>query len=108
MFFSKNENLNGHKKDIESKVNECIAKLQDHAIDEKLISVFEGSSSIEEKMDSIIEYVLDISYEMNFFISNFPVAMFVIDPKRKMVAWNRGFEEITEFSSNDIRSLSIP
>ncbi|NPA73772.1 MAG: PAS domain S-box protein, partial [Epsilonproteobacteria bacterium] len=45
---------------------------------------------------------------MNFFIMNFPVAMFVTDPKRKMVIWNKSFEEITGFSKQDIESLTIP
>ncbi len=108
MFFSKKDNLNKHKEDIEKKVNECIEKLQNRVVDEKFLSNFNANLSLEEKMDAIIEYVVNLNYEMNYFITNFPVAMFVVDPQRKMIVWNRSFEEITGFGANEIRSLSAP
>ncbi len=108
MFFSKKNDLGSHKRDLQEKINECISKLQNRVIDEKFLSNFNGKLSLEEKMDSIIEYVIDLSYEMNFFISNFPVPMFAIDPQRKMLVWNTSFEKITGFSNSEIKSLSIP
>ncbi len=108
MLFSKRDNLNKHKEDMEKKVNECIEKLQNKIVDEKFLQNFNANLSLEEKMDSIIEYVVNLNYEMNFFIMNFPVAMFAIDPQRKMLVWNKSFEEITGFNENDISSLSIP
>ncbi len=108
MFFSKKNDLGSHKKDLEDKINECILKLQNRVIDEKFLSNFNNKSSLEEKIDAIIEYTINLNYEMNFFISNFPVPMFAVDPKRKVLVWNKSFEEITGFHSNEIQSLSTP
>ena len=45
---------------------------------------------------------------MDYFIQHFPVALFAVNPQRKMIVWNKEFEELTGFSTNEIQSLSIP
>ena len=39
---------------------------------------------------------------------HFPVPMFAVDPKRKMLIWNEMFEDITGFSAEEIKALDTP
>nr|WP_168175686.1 methyl-accepting chemotaxis protein [Nautilia sp. PV-1] len=106
MFFGKKED----KKvpDIREKVDECIRDLKSKVIDETFLEGLDKCSKTEEKLDFIIKYLENISYEFNYFIQNFPVALFAVDPKRKMIVWNKEFEHLTGFSEYEIKNLDIP
>ncbi|NPA10795.1 MAG: PAS domain S-box protein [Epsilonproteobacteria bacterium] len=106
MFFSKKEEVK--EPDIAKKVDECIKNIKEKVIDETLLKELQNSNSIEEKLDFIMDYLENITYEYSFFIQNFPVALFAVDPKRKMIVWNREFEKLTGFGENEIKSLDIP
>ena len=107
MFFSKSENI-PKKSKISEKVDECVQSLKQNVVDETFLKGIEQVSSVEEKMDFIVNYLQNLSYEYNYFIKHFPVALFAVDRQRNMVVWNGEFEELTGFSAGEIKSLSSP
>ena len=46
--------------------------------------------------------------EFDYFIDNFPVAIFAVNPKREIIVWNKKFEKLTGFSSYEIKDLLPP
>ncbi|GAB6074275.1 hypothetical protein JCM15786_09320 [Nautilia lithotrophica] len=106
MFFGKKESVN--KSSIEQKVDECLDKIKEKIIDENFLKGLENTNKTEEKLDFIINYLENVTYEFNYFIQNFPVALFAVDPKRKMITWNKEFEQLTGFSEYEIKNLDIP
>jgi len=74
---------------------------------------FKKEKEEEEKKEETIEpkekgEEISIKEEFDYFIDNFPVAIFAVNPKRKMIVWNKKFEELTEFNSDEIKSLPLP
>jgi len=106
MFFSKKTEMENNA--IEQKVNECLKNLKERIIDEQFLNGLDKASTLYEKLDFITNYLENISYEYSYFIHNFPVAIFAVDTKRKMLVWNRAFEELTGFGEYEIKSLDIP
>jgi PAS domain S-box-containing protein len=106
MFFKKEKSV--EKPEISEKVQECLKIIKEKVIDESFLKGIDNCKSVEEKMDFIINYVENLSHEYNFFIQNFPVALFAVDPKRKMIVWNKEFETLTGFSEYEIKELEIP
>jgi PAS domain S-box-containing protein len=106
MLFGKKEGVKAPE--IIEKLNVCLNSLKQEVIDEAFLEGLNNQKKTEEKLDFIIDYLQNISYEFNYFIQNFPVALFAVDPKRKMVVWNMQFEKLTGFSEDEIKSLSMP
>ena len=106
MFFRKKEEIKGV--DIHKKVDECLNELKEKVIDETFLTGLDNIKKTEDKLDFIMNYLKNITYEYNFFIQNFPVALFAVDPKRKMVVWNKEFEKLTGFGEYEIKNLDIP
>jgi PAS domain S-box-containing protein len=106
MFFRKKEEV--EEPDISKKVDECIKELKEKVIDESFLKGLESLKKTEDKLDFIMEYLKNITYEYSFFIQNFPVALFAVDPKRKMIVWNKEFEKLTGFNEYEIKNLDIP
>jgi PAS domain S-box-containing protein len=106
MFFKKNESEK--VPNIGKEMDECLESLKDKIIDESFLQGLENCKKTEEKLDFIMNYLENITYEYNYFIQNFPVALFAVDPKRKMIVWNKEFEHLTGFSEYEIKSLDIP
>ena len=106
MFFGKKENLNPPV--IVQKVDECIERIKEKVIDESFLRGFENCKTTEEKFDFVMHYLENVTFELNYFIEHYPVAMFVIDPKRKMLVWNKAFENLTGFNKEEIKSLTLP
>ncbi len=106
MFFRKKEE---NKNDgINKKVEECLNQIKHKVIDEEFLKGLENRKTTEEKLDFIMEYLENVTYEFDYFIHHYPVAMFAVDPKRKMIVWNEEFEKLTGFSEYEIKSLDIP
>ena len=110
MFFGKKDLKKNPKTNekLSEKIDNCIEELKDKIVDETFLDGIERCQSKDEKMDFITKYLSDITYEFNFFIKHFPVAMFVVDPKRKLLAMNEEFEHLTGFKKEEIKTLSIP
>ena len=106
MFFGKKEK--GHQSFIEKKVDECLKTIKNKVIDENFLRGLEFCKTTEEKLDFIMKYLENITYEFDYFIKHYPVAMFVVDPKRKMIVWNEEFEKLTGFSEYEIKNLDVP
>ncbi|ACM92227.1 methyl-accepting chemotaxis sensory transducer [Nautilia profundicola AmH] len=106
MFFGKKESAK--ESTINQKVDECLESIKEKIIDESFLKGLENCKKTEEKLDFIMNYLENISYEFNYFIQNFPVALFAVDPKRKMIVWNKEFEHLTGFSADEIKNLDIP
>ncbi len=106
MFFSeKNSKIDD---DLKSNIKECVETLKKGQIDESFLEKIDSKESLKDKVDFIISHLLNLNWEMNFFVMNFPVAMFAIDTNRKMLTWNKKFEDLTGFSPYEIKSLSSP
>ncbi len=71
-------------------------------LDEEEKAIFD--KSIDKSM-AIVEILKKKCYEINYFIEHFPVAMFVISPDRKLLKWNKAFEELTEHSTEEIKHI---
>jgi PAS domain S-box-containing protein len=108
MFFSKKEEASPSRIDFKEKIEKCIEAMRRNVIDESFVEKLEKYKTLDEKFDFVTQYFSDLLYEMNYFIMNFPVALFAVDPKRKMLIWNKEFERLTGFSASEIRSLSMP
>ncbi len=61
----------------------------------------------ENKIDAIIEILKSRCYEINYFIDNFPVAMFLISPQRELLKWNKEFEHLTGHTYDEIKSIGM-
>lgn len=75
-----------------------ISELYDY-LDKEEFSMLEQSL---DKTKTLLEILKSKYYETNYFINNFPVAMFIISPERKLLRWNREFENLTEHSKKEI------
>ncbi len=106
MFFGKKESVKNS--DVNQKVSECLEKIKEKVIDESFLKGLENCKTTDKKLDFIMNYLENITYELDYFINHYPVAMFVIDPKRKMLVWNKAFENLTGFSEYEIKSLTLP
>jgi PAS domain S-box-containing protein len=71
--------------------DEEIKKLKDKNIEIKLKTLFE----IEER---------EVFYWQEFK-NTYPVALFAVTPERKFIEWNRVFEEITGWSSHELKNI---
>ncbi len=60
-------------------------------------------NSQTDKVAALIEILKNRCYELDYFVDNFPVAMFVISPERKLLKWNKEFELITEHTHDEIK-----
>ena len=107
MFFKKNDNIDKDD-NLKKKIEECLKDLREKVIDESFLKGLQECKTTEEKLDFIINYIQNVTYEFDYFIKNFPVALFAVDPKRKMIVWNKQFEELTGFNEFEIRNLDIP
>ncbi len=58
--------------------------------------------SAGDKRKALMDLLRSKSYELDYFVSNFPVAMFVISPQRKLLKWNGEFEKLTLHSHDEI------
>ena len=106
MFFGEKED---NKNDgINKKVEECLSRIKQKVIDENFLKGLENCKTTEEKLDFIMEYLENVTYEFDYFINHYPVAMFAVDPKRKMIVWNEEFEKLTGFGKYEIKNLEIP
>jgi len=106
MFFEKKENMK--ESAIAQKVNKCLSDIKKRVMDESFLKGLESCKTTEEKMDFIIDYLQNITYEFSYFIEHYPMAMFAVDSKRKMLVWNKSFEKLTGFSEYEIKNLDIP
>ena len=77
MFFKKNESEK--VPNIGKEMDECLESLKDKIIDESFLQGLENCKKTEEKLDFIMNYLENITYEYNYFIQNFPVALFAVD-----------------------------
>jgi PAS domain S-box-containing protein len=109
MLFFKNKEKNISKKTLtEKKVNECLNNIRQNIVDESYLGGIDGLKTFEEKIEFISKFLDNATYEMNYFIKHFPVALFAVTPKRKMVIWNSEFEKLTGFDEYEIKKLSLP
>jgi len=106
MFFTKKETPK--KSVISEKVDKCISDLRQKVIDETFLEGLESKKTTEEKLDFIMGYLENVTFEYNYFIKHFPVALFAVDPQRKMVVWNSEFERLTGFSEYEIKEMPAP
>jgi PAS domain S-box-containing protein len=58
----------------------------------------------DNKISALIDVLKNRCYENNYFIENFPVAMFIISPERTLLKWNKEFEHITGHTSSEIQN----
>jgi PAS domain S-box-containing protein len=106
MFFGKKVNIK--ESDMDKKVNECLESIKGKIIDENFLKGLENCKKTEDKLNFIISYLENITYEFHYFIQNYPVAMFAVDPKRKVILWNKEFEHLTGFGEYEIKNLPMP
>ena len=58
--------------------------------------------SANDKLSTLLEIMKNKYYEINYFVDNFPVAMFIISPERNLIKWNKEFEHLTGYSHEEI------
>ena len=59
-------------------------------------------NSHDNKISAVVDILKNRCYETDYFIENFPVAMFIISPERKLMKWNKEFEHLTGHTHDEI------
>lgn len=90
--------------------NVNIGKKNTNSIDKELSDIVKYLDNKEKmhldnadnKLSAILEILKNKCYETNYFVDNFPVAMFIISPERILIKWNKEFEHLTGYSHDEI------
>jgi PAS domain S-box-containing protein len=88
--------------------DECQKVLQDEQIVKhaKEIEVLKNGK-IEEKIKTLFEIKNREIFYWEEFKNTYPVGMFAVTPDRKFIEWNRYFEEITGWSSEELKTIDV-
>jgi len=84
-----------------SKSNIELSKIFDYLSEEEISLI----NNHDDKIVALIDILKNRCYEIDYFVDNFPVAMFIISPERKLLKWNKEFEHITGHTHDEIVSI---
>ena len=102
MFFSKKEEIKNDFSFLEKYIKEF--ENYDITLNEETKRKL-NSSNIETKLKTLLDILLEEFYYWEEFKKTYPVAFFAVTPDRKLIEWNRLFEELVQRDTYELQNI---